>query len=323
MSYRWMPLFGEFEVRDDAVVFRGKETPGSDAADGTLQQETRPAIGLILSNQTLSAGTLSAEITFERTDHQAVCEVVLGYDLDSKGQISAGLGGSFAMFSIREWQPPSGPGLQQGTWKNYALSGDLVNLQAGRPYQVEVRVAGSRVALWVDEVQVASATVNRALSHPRQSGLFCIGGADITIHNFKVEAQRPRAFVVMQFSSPYNEVYSSVIRRVCSEMDLEPVRADELYGPGIIIKDVIDQLARAQIVIAEISPANPNVYFEVGYALALQKPIILLARREQPDARLPFDISAFRVLFYEDSIAGKERIEEGLRNHIREILGES
>jgi hypothetical protein len=60
------------------------------------------------------------------------------------------------------------------------------------------------------------------------------------------------------------------------------------------------------------------VYFEVGYALALKKPIILLAKRE---TKLPFDIAGFRVLFYDDSIGGKIRVEEGLTQHLTAIVG--
>jgi len=71
-------------------------------------------------------------------------------------------------------------------------------------------------------------------------------------------------------------------------------------------------------VIAEITPANPNVYYEIGYAHALNKPTILIAERA---TELPFDVSPFRVLFYENTIAGKKRIEEGLRRHLEAILG--
>jgi hypothetical protein len=65
-------------------------------------------------------------------------------------------------------------------------------------------------------------------------------------------------------------------------------------------------------------PNNPNVYFEVGYALVMKKPTILLARK---GTSLPFDVAGFRVLFYEDSIGGKGKLEEGLRRHLAAILG--
>jgi hypothetical protein len=71
-------------------------------------------------------------------------------------------------------------------------------------------------------------------------------------------------------------------------------------------------------VIAEITPVNPNVYYELGFAHAINKPTILLADRAID--RLPFDVSPFRVLFYENTIGGKRLFEDGLRKHIAAIL---
>jgi hypothetical protein len=62
------------------------------------------------------------------------------------------------------------------------------------------------------------------------------------------------------------------------------------------------------------------VFYEVGYAHALNKPTILIAER---NIKLPFDVSPFRTLFYENTIAGKKKIEEGLRKHITSALSET
>lgn len=123
--------------------------------------------------------------------------------------------------------------------------------------------------------------------------------------------------MVMQFSTPYNELYSEVVKPVCDAFNIDSVRGDEAYGPGIILADIARQIIEAKVVIAEITPANPNVYYEVGYAHALNKPTILIAEK---GTNLPFDLSPFRVLFYENSIDGKRRIEEGLRKHLQAIL---
>ena len=85
----------------------------------------------------------------------------------------------------------------------------------------------------------------------------------------------------------------------------------------MIVTDIERQIIEAKLIIAEITTGNPNVYYEVGYARALKKPTILIAEKA---TQLPFDVSPFRVLFYENSIAGKKRIEEGLRKHIASIL---
>jgi nucleoside 2-deoxyribosyltransferase len=102
-------------------------------------------------------------------------------------------------------------------------------------------------------------------------------------------------------------------------MGLQAHRADETYSPGLIIADIVKQISESKIVIAEITEANPNVYYEVGYSHAINKPTILIADK---GIKLPFDVSAFRTLFYENSIGGKNKIEKGLREFLRNILAQ-
>ena len=70
---------------------------------------------------------------------------------------------------------------------------------------------------------------------------------------------------------------------------------------------------------AEITPPNQNVFYELSYAHALAKPTILLAERGK---QLPFDISGYRVLFYDNTIGGKTQVEDGLKKHLTAILRE-
>jgi hypothetical protein len=105
------------------------------------------------------------------------------------------------------------------------------------------------------------------------------------------------------------------------QFGLHPYRADHVYGPGSILEDIIQGIETAQIVIAEITPTNENVFYEVGYAHALKKPTILLAEKKDRE-KLPFDLSGFRCLFYENSIGGKRKVREGLKKHLQAILGE-
>jgi nucleoside 2-deoxyribosyltransferase len=81
----------------------------------------------------------------------------------------------------------------------------------------------------------------------------------------------------------------------------------------------VTQINTAKVVIADITPENPNVFWEVGYAHANRKPTILVAEKGR---KLPFDVSGFRILFYENTIAGKRLVEDGLRKHLKAILTE-
>lgn len=54
---------------------------------------------------------------------------------------------------------------------------------------------------------------------------------------------------------------------------------DKVAGPSPILADIKRYVAEAAVVVAEITPLNPNVFFEIGYADALQKPLILIAQK--------------------------------------------
>ena len=150
-----------------------------------------------------------------------------------------------------------------------------------------------------------------------QLGLFAQGSGPIKFESVKSSAQSYSAFVVMQFTSPFDELYDEVIRPVCAELGIVAYRASDIYRPGVIIQDITQGLAESNVIISEVTPANPNVFYELGYAHALQKPAILLADR---DTTLPFDISGHRVIFYDNTIGGKSALESGLRQHLSNIL---
>ena len=88
----------------------------------------------------------------------------------------------------------------------------------------------------------------------------------------------------------------------------------------MILQDIITSIVESEIIIADITSANPNVFYELGYAHAINKTTILLAKRESP---LPFDVKNYRVIFYDNTIRGKDNVENQLRKHLSNILGNS
>lgn len=306
MSYKWMPLLGEFDLTEEEIRFLGKTVE--------IQDKHSPAIGNLISDQRFAGGTIAATFVFDEAKERSGAELILSYDPQSRGFLVAGLGGvPGTMFDIRDFRP----GAFDPPWRVHAVTGTRENLKPGRPYRLKLTVAGSLVTLHVDDVHVLSATLPYSLKET-QVGLWFMADHIIRVSNFQVTGGKPRAFIIMAFSSPFNEIYTDVIKKACEDNGVEAVRADEIYGPGLIINDVVQEILRSPLIIADITPQNTNVFFEVGYAFALNKPIILLAERT---TKLPFDISGFRVLFYEDSIAGKSKIEQGLQKHIKAILG--
>jgi hypothetical protein len=296
----WLPLDGKWTIADDALTFHGEPAK--------YGEETGLAVGLAMSSNRFTGGWISADVELSNVGPSNSCEIVFYYDSARRWIVSAGIGGPNRMFTIRHFD---------GKWVYHAATGDRSNLHAGRKYHLAVHVAGSSVRLEVDGVEAARATLPYALQ-PSQVGLSCLDDAETRITNYRVQPAKGKVFVVMQFSAPYDHLHTEVIKRICEEFDLEAYRADDVFGPGVIIADIARGITEAEVVIAEITPSNPNVYYELGYAHAINKPVILLADRA--NAKLPFDVAPFRTLFYDNSIAGKRQFEDGLRKHIAAIL---
>lgn len=301
MNIHWAPLLGDYKLHGNTLIYIG----GSKEYHG----ERTIAIGNFIANRTFAGGHISAEIEFKKIDEYTGCEIIIYYDPTTKFFVTAGLGTS-GLYAIRHFQ---------NQWFVHDSGGDRENLQANKKYYTKVSVTGSRVALNVNGVDVLSTHLPYQLDQS-QVGLWCSSLSNINISNFEVHSEPAKAFIVMQFTPPYNELYEDVIERICSEFRLEAIRVDKVYGPGIILADIIKQITESKIIIAEITPENANVYYEIGYAHALGKPTILIA---QKDTKLPFDVSPFRVLFYENSISGKRLVEEGLRKHIKAVMERS
>lgn len=302
----WVTLAGKWRVEDGGnVVFIGGEqqTPQGAMAEA----------GVIVSDEFFGGGTITAQVEFKAPSVAgAAVGLVLYYNPQTGAFIAAQLGGlnltSLQIWTGTIWQVPPVAG-----------RGPSDQLRPNKVYSLSVKAIGSRVVFNIDGVELLATNVPYPI--PRgQVGIWATGRTnEIVVSNLVVSPEKPKLFVVMQFTPPYNELYTDVILPLGKKLGFDVLRADEFYGPGLIINDIERQVVEAKAIIAEISPNNANVYWEVGYAHALKKPTVLIADRE---TKLPFDVSSFRVLFYENTIGGKKRIEEGLINHLTAIQTE-
>ncbi|NJL29205.1 MAG: hypothetical protein HC897_15645 [Thermoanaerobaculia bacterium] len=122
------------------------------------------------------------------------------------------------------------------------------------------------------------------------------------------------AFVLMPFSSQYDDIYALGIRDPCEQLSLRCERVDEQHFQGHIIDRVYDQIMGADIVIAELTERNPNVYYELGFARAMRKRIITLVKSVQ---ELPFDLRSYPHIVYEGSISGlRAKLSERVKNSL-------
>lgn len=102
----------------------------------------------------------------------------------------------------------------------------------------------------------------------------------------------------MPFATDFDRIYE-VIRATVdtgSGGNAECHRLDEIRTPGRITDDLVLAIAASDFCVADLTGINPNVMWELGYAMALAKPVILIS---QDVETLPFDLRTMRVVPYE------------------------
>jgi hypothetical protein len=110
---------------------------------------------------------------------------------------------------------------------------------------------------------------------------------------------KPFIFVLMPFSHDFNDIYKFGIKGAAEAVDAYAERVDEqMYTEGILDR-IYNQINKADVIIADMTGQNPNVFYEVGYAHALGK-IVLLLTQEAND--IPFDLKHRPHIVYGGSI---------------------
>src|SRR6266849_4602149 len=104
-----------------------------------------------------------------------------------------------------------------------------------------------------------------------------------------MSSTRPKSFVfvLMPFDSKFNDIYKFGIKGAADDVGAYAERVDEqMYICGILDR-IFNQISKADVIIADMTGRNPNVFYEVGYAHALGKPVLLLT---QATDDIPFDL---------------------------------
>lgn len=127
-----------------------------------------------------------------------------------------------------------------------------------------------------------------------------------------------KCFVVMPFGDDaLNIVYEHFVSPVIKKLRIACERGDDVFGPNVIMDEINRQIAQAHFVLADLTGKNPNVFYEVGIAHAIGKPVILLAQSLDD---VPFDLRHRRFILYDYSPRGCKQLEKTLKDHLRAIV---
>ncbi|KHL91836.1 hypothetical protein QW71_32565 [Paenibacillus sp. IHB B 3415] len=124
-------------------------------------------------------------------------------------------------------------------------------------------------------------------------------------------------FVIQPFDGDsFDKRYEDILVPAIRESLLEPYRVDRDPSVTIPIEDIQNGIKNADVCLADITLDNPNVWFELGFAIASQKDVVLICSEERK-SKFPFDVQHRKIITYSSS---SPRDFEHLKQQIHERL---
>ena len=127
-----------------------------------------------------------------------------------------------------------------------------------------------------------------------------------------------RCFVIMPFDEKFDDVFEFAIQPAANAKGYNCVRMDQIAGPLNLIHEMIHNIYTADVVIADLTGKNANVFYELGLAHSVPVPNKTIMITEENE-KIPFDIGAFQVLKYNTSVRGINNLKDGIVKHIEFI----
>ena len=308
MEYNYVLQNGSVKETETGLLFSGKQVESIDP--NTNEAKQFPLFSAILFPVSFIAGKLSFDVEF--SDVCALTRCGFTFSRTFVDGIER-----FYQIVIRNQAGFCSLDYYNGSaWEFLCEYGGSGRLEKHKKYKLELSLFGNNLSFSINGVPMLNYTKLRV--DDGVCGIFTYNEADSVINNIHVKVEKPTAFAIMKYEKDFDELYQEVIVHVCKDYGYSCHRADEFYTSSAIIQDIIKEIANASLIIADITMDNPNVFYELGYAHALHKPTILLADKGKRD-RLPFDISGYRTIFYENTIGGKKEIENLLCKYIENI----
>jgi nucleoside 2-deoxyribosyltransferase len=120
--------------------------------------------------------------------------------------------------------------------------------------------------------------------------------------------EKNQVFIIMKFDEPFlDSAYKGVIKPIINSYDYHPLRIDEIQDSGRITDEIVEEISKSRIVLADLSGERPNCYYEAGFAHALGKEMIFTIKK---GTAIHFDLSGYRFIEWETEQELREKLEE-------------
>jgi hypothetical protein len=131
-----------------------------------------------------------------------------------------------------------------------------------------------------------------------------------------------QCFVIQPFDEggKYDKRYSDVIEPAIKECGFKPYRVDQDPESQIPIKDIDYHIRTSALCLAEITEDNPNVWFEIGLAIAYNKELVLICCSKERTKKYPFDIQHRTIISYEnESLGDFDKLKDAIKTKIKAL----
>jgi hypothetical protein len=122
---------------------------------------------------------------------------------------------------------------------------------------------------------------------------------------------KPFVFVLLPFDATFDDVYQLGIKTACEIVDTYCERVDEQQYEGRVLDRIYNQIAKADIIVADMTGKRANVFYETGYAHALRKKHVVLLTQDAND--IPFDLKDYPHIVYPSITSLKTQLETKIR----------
>lgn len=131
--------------------------------------------------------------------------------------------------------------------------------------------------------------------------------------------RRRSIFVAMPFAENLKPVYDISIVPSVKDVGLKAIRADDIFSGNSIMNKVWNAIYTSYAIIVDCSGRNANVFYELGMAQTIGKTCLIIAQSKDD---IPFDITQFEYVIYENTTHGLAQLKSKLTTKLRTMVQE-
>lgn len=131
----------------------------------------------------------------------------------------------------------------------------------------------------------------------------------------------PRCFVIQPFNEEFDKLFEEVYAPAIRDAGMEPYRVDQQPHVSVPVENIEAGIKTSDACLADISTNNPNVWYELGFAIANGRPVVIVCSDER-DGPLPFDVQHRNIIRYCAPPENAHEFRRDITQRLRTVHGE-